>query len=112
MAALEADTWARSREVVPAAREWQSRADAAVQAELDVEGGDTSELGKILVVNPEASKVGTPGRFAVTHLVVPTSLRRQSGSPPRSFCGWAFGISAGSFSFTSDLGAGEVCAPP
>ena len=63
MAALEADTWARLPEVVRDGRAFQARADAAVQT------------APVLVTNTAAYRAGTTGRFNVTHLVVPASLR-------------------------------------
>ena len=66
------------------------------------------ESGPLLVTNLEAARAGTAGRFHVTHLVVPASLR-QSGKPPTSFCGWPFSSGTVSISTRSDLGVGEVC---
>ena len=120
-ASLEADTWCRHREEVPAARAWQERAGAAVQtavlggptdAATQTEGrfasGGGEEVRPVLVTNMAASRAGTTGRFNVTHLVVPASLR-PSGTTPRAFCGISWVGPSSTFSYSADVGAGEVC---
>ena len=103
IASVEAEAWARNRPAADTALEAQRVADAACQTAEE----RSEPIPGLLVRNTNASRAGVVGRFAVTHLVVPTSLLRP-GDSPRTFCGWPFS-SCRTLSFDGDLTAGEAC---
>ena len=118
LAALEAQAWARDQNAIGEGHAFQNRAEDEVSAAMDaaassssdpvvVERGPAAAVAGPLVRNCAASRAGYPGRFQVTHLVVPSSLQPR-GAEPRAFCRWAFG-SCPTLSFDGGLADTEIC---
>ena len=114
LAALEADAWASSPATALDGRQYHAMADAAVQTAFGTEPVVDAEpdvpadivVPPILVASPSAARVGTAGRYACTHLDVPTRFQTR-GAAPKTCWGWPFG--SDTWTSVADIGIGEAC---